>query len=175
MKILGIDPDTKSTGLALIDFDNNKVEVALARAVGRLEPDRRVQMALALDLMLTQFGFPDAAVIEWQHLRPGRERNPNAMMGVQAVAGMALGLISGLVPENRIFTPLPNEWRGTQSKEIVQARFLAELGLTLDSPVFAKIPSSMRTHTVDGLGLALWGRKKLAASPSSLRLRPFGR
>lgn len=165
----GIDPDTEHSGVALI-WPDGKIELKLARAKGRLAVDRAPGMAQAIRHVLPEFsgacfyrGIPGLVVkvraaVEWQHQRK-QERNPNAMMGVQAVAGMAVAALSsrGVLPED-IKTPLPHQWKGSIPKEVHQRRLLRRLNLTADSPEFHGIPKSMQEHVIDALGLAVWMR-----------------
>lgn len=157
--IIGVDPDTKSTGICLL-HDDGRIEFRLAKAKGRFATDRQPQMARALYLHLGM-NFPGATTlaIEWQHIRP-RENRPNDIMAVQAVAGMALALAAPSCDE--IHLPIPSKWRGTIPKEVVQKRILREAGIDLDSPEFSGIPGTAKSHVIDALGLCLWvkrGRK----------------
>ena len=159
MPFIGIDPDTKATGVCIWQ-PGSPPEMFLVRARGRLAADRFEGMARGLRSRLGMKYPGDVVVaIEWQHIRP-RERNPNSIMGVQAVAGMALAAIAPVATE--IHLPIPSKWRGTQRKEVMQERFLRQAGLDADSPEFHGIPGSMRTHVIDALGLVQWlykGRK----------------
>ena len=154
---VGIDPDTKASGVAVLD--NGYWSLRSARAFGKLAKDRFPGMADSLVDALPE--LHDAVVaIEWQHMRY-YEKNPNAMMGVQAVAGMALAAVvsHGALP-SRILLPRPSEWKGTIAKEIHQRRILKSLNCTIDSDIFAHIPRSLRQHVVDAMGLALWAREQ---------------
>lgn len=157
MYYIGIDPDTKATGLALVGPEG-LVAAAVARAKGRYAVDRLPEMAENIDLTVRALvalvdGPISGAAVELMHIRP-HERNPNSIINVQAVAGMA---VAALVKHtDTILTPIPSKWKGTVPKEIHQKRILAAEGLTLDAPVLEGIPKSMRTHAVDGIGLARW-------------------
>lgn len=154
---IGVDPDTSHTGIAYIHTDG-RIELRLARARGRLVNDRYPEMAKALRLeSMGQVRSEDCQLaVEFQKLRPGREKNPNAMMGVQAVAGMALASLNANMQLANVYTPIPSEWKGSIPKEAHQKRILREVGLTLQSPEFKGIPESLKTHVVDALGIALW-------------------
>ena len=152
---IGIDPDTKATGIALIGPDG-LAAVRLARAKGRYAVDRLPGMACAIsDAVeeLAEFGDVHAGAVELMHIRP-HERNPNSIINVQAVAGMAIAALREYTHD--IHTPIPSKWKGTVPKEIHQKRILAAEGIDVDAPIFQGIPKSMRTHVVDGIGLARW-------------------
>ncbi len=155
---IGIDPSTKATGIAII-FPTGKIKLLVAKTKGRLVRDRFAGMAWALMEQMPVVPLPVAAV-EAQHIRY-HEKNPNAMMGVQAVAGMAIcALIFSRVAPSNIYAPLPCEWKGSIPKEIHQERILKKAGLTFDSPEFRGIPSGSRSDVVDALGLAMWAMEQ---------------
>jgi hypothetical protein len=151
---IGIDPDTKCTGLALIG-PKGLMKVKLARAKGQYAVDRMPEMAAAIDEAMRQLDpLGTTVAIEIMHIRP-HERNPNSIILVQAVAGIA---ISAAVRygADKILTPIPSKWKGTVPKPIHQKRLLAKEGIDIEDPVFKGIPKSMRNHVVDGIGLARW-------------------
>lgn len=160
IRFIGADPDTTNTGLAFISEDG-AIEFAVAKARGRFAEDRFPAMARALraefqrdvhDLL-----SPECELgIEFQKLRPGREKNPNAMMGINAVAGMILAAADQRIHLAHIHLPIPSDWKGTVPKEIMHKRILAEAGLTLNSREFQGIPGTGRSHVIDALGIALW-------------------
>ena len=159
---LGIDPDTKCTGLALIGPDGLE-HVRLARAKGQYAVDRLPAMASAIEDavrdLANKVDDEDLVVaIELMHIRP-HERNPNSIINVQAVAGMAIASAC-LVGAVKILTPIPSKWKGTVPKPIHQKRLLANEEITIEDPIFEGIPKSMRNHVVDGIGLARWAQRQ---------------
>lgn len=159
MIYLGIDPDTNATGvcrLTTVSPGVDRVELWSVVGVGVDLQDRLKGMAKAM--RLDGSCAYDEMAVEWQALRPGREKNPNAMMAVMAVAGMAL---AAHVPvdlnfRDKVHLPIPSEWKGTVPKEVDQERTLRDAKLSLDSPEFEHVPRKFRTHCVDALGLCLW-------------------
>lgn len=159
MIALGIDPDTKATGYAFVERtprgNVGVTDVGVIRAAGKLAEDRREPMALAMASTLGAMRH-DILAIEWQKLRPYVEKNPNSMMAVQAVAGMALGICAPTTRScgGRVLLPIPREWKGSIPKEVHQARILKRL--SVPSSGLDKILPSLRTHAIDAIGLALW-------------------
>lgn len=172
MLAVGIDPDTKSTGVAVVQAFNGGlqvVHVGLVRAKGRKSADRRFVMAREMmdwfahaDLPYT----PTAVTIEWQKLRPKGEKNPNSIVDLCGIAGMAYAA-GTLLGADMMFAPIPSEWKGTVPKSVHQKRIVSRLHLTMDLtyiegygngcvPGSEKIPASMKTHVIDALGLACW-------------------
>ena len=137
MLAVGIDPDTKTTGVAAVQYFNGGfqvVRVALVRAKGRLASDRRVEMAknlidcmTALDLPYT----PIAAAVEWQHIRPRKEKRPNDICNLNGISGMCVMGATFLGPEF-IFSPIPSDWKKDVPKPIHQKRIVSRLHLTMD-------------------------------------------
>jgi len=165
---IGIDPGTEATGWALVSRRDGVIALGVLRAKGRLARDRAAEMAremervlgaLAHEVLAIEWQHARVLAIEWQHARRG-DPNPNAIVGLSAVAGMALGVVSRSIVRGRILLPIPREWKGSVPKPAHQRRILQEAGLSLDSPAFAGIIPSLRHNAVDALGLALWALKQ---------------
>jgi len=154
---LGIDPGTKSTGLAWLN-DQKVVQVKVARAEGQLAENRREGMADAIRACLVDCLIPDRVVIEWQSVRPC-DRRPNDILALVAVAGMALAACKSRFSWKppTYYLPLPNEWKGSVPKEIHQRRIMAEVGAFT-------FPESLKAQEIrdvtDAIGLALWGARR---------------
>ncbi len=172
MRAVGFDPDTKTTGIAAVQFFNGGfqvIQVALVRAKGRLAVDRRREMAVNLIDVIVGLELPytpTTAAIEWQKLYPGKEKRPNDIVNLNGIAGMCVMASTFLGPEH-IFSPVPFDWKKTVPKAIHQKRIVSRLHLNLDLsyitgygtgsvPGAENIPASMRTHVIDALGLACW-------------------
>ena len=185
MIAVGIDPDTTTTGVAVVELVGNRMivrGVALVRAKGRKVQDRLVGMAselayvfrdgIRLDLQDVE---PDAVAVEWQRLRPRGEKNPNSIVDLNGVAGMCVSTALQLFgnptfnPTPNIFTPIPPEWKKQVPKKVHQNRILRRVGLAPELtygdgsvvPGAKKIPASMRTHVIDAIGLAVWALEPL--------------
>jgi len=176
---LGIDPDTKSTGWALLERRGSEIEilnVGIVRAKGRLASDRTAIMAAELDLSMCQYRLGiqrdqlDIVAIEFMHLRPSHtEKNPNSILAVQAIAGMCVSATLSLRADH-LLTPTPTEWKGTMEKKNKQAWILRKYGLDAELryihsaafpggefvPGAGKLLKSMRTHVIDAIGIAAW-------------------
>lgn len=187
MFVVGIDPDTKATGVAAVEAyplgSFRILHLGLVRAKGRKAADRRREMAHELNKYLCSYELhlegqrPTAVAIEWMHLRPRGEKRPNDILNLNGVAGMCVSACLQLNPEF-VFTPIPKEWKGEVPKAIHQRRILTTFGLNSDlcyrgitrsvkhAPGAEQIPPSMRTHVIDALGLCAW-----AAQPTGPVLR----
>jgi len=179
MLAIGVDPDSKHSGWAAVQSFNGGyqiVQVGLVRAKGKLAADRRATMAKSLrstlDLIELPYG-PTALALEWQHLRgnSSREKNPAAIVELNAFSGMALQGFMDRWHFDYVFTPVPKDWKGSVPKEIKLARILSHLHLRPDLTYKSgyghglggamirgaeNIPKSMRSHVIDALGLAVW-------------------
>lgn len=159
MIVLGVDPGTKATGYAFYDTDRPRSPtLGVLRAAGQLAATRRWPMAHEIRAALGSPNPVDLLVIEWQHVRPGVEKDPNAILEVAAVAGMALAVCG--VRAARILLPIPSDWKGTIPKEIKTLRILEEAGIALDGPELRHIIPSLRHNAIDALGLARWGAQE---------------
>jgi len=168
--LIGIDPDTKSTGICCWT-SGRAPRFLVAHAKGRLEEDRRQGMAESLGMVLQELAGDlevDGALdeievaIEWQRLRPAREKNPNAMMAVQAVAGMTLAaVLREFQPDYQptIYLPIPSDWRGTVKKEAKHALWMTEARLTEGEGPLVNVPAAALSHCKCALGLVLWLRR----------------
>lgn len=173
---IGIDPDTTSTGLAVVhqleETSYRTLYVALVKARGKKAADRRAPMARALletmRYLQSTFGIngDDVTVaVEWMKLRPTGERRPNDIVNLNGIAGAALAAAAQL-KHAELLTPEPVAWKGSIPKDVKQRRVLRHLGLTEDlkhSDVTLgkiagadQIPASKKTHVLDALGLAEW-------------------
>lgn len=157
VRAIGIDPGTQSTGICMVSLRDGKLAIDHMATVrggkGRFAKDRLTSMVVGMSDVLSWMlaTMEDATVvIEGQKFRPGRERDPNAIMAVQLIAGAAVGLVADCA--DRLLVPTPAEWRGTQKKPIVQKWILkaaTEAGL--------EVPAKASADAIDALGLALWG------------------
>ena len=175
MIAVGIDPDTKSTGIAAVQSYNGGfqiVQVGLARAAGKLAADRRREMSTsilaALRYMELETPYAISAVaVEWMKIYRNSKKRPNDIVNLNGIAGMCVSSASDIVNPNYLLTPYPQDWKGSVPKKIHQARILSRLHLTPELSYAAgyghgkvagsnEIPKSMRTHVIDALGLAVW-------------------
>lgn len=168
---IGIDPDTKATGLALVAYDEaaksfNVLQVAVARGgKGTLARNRITDMAESLFgaiLDLRGWGDIDAAAIEWQALRPRGEKNPNSIVDLCGFSGLAAAAVHVGV-KTTVLTPTPPEWKGQKDKEVHHKIILSEVGLekATDLPSTQKLLKSDYSHIMDAVGLAVWAARKM--------------
>ena len=180
MIVLGIDPDTKTTGLGLLN-DGKPIYAHLIEV-----PDRKakvnvriLRMVDAVESFLSNFRVeqPEGAaiekiVIEGQRHRPGSKVRPQDLIHLAQVAGAIAGVCSALWPGVQIVMPEPTAWKGSVKKDVFTRRILKDLGLELsekgglqfaDAKVTVRLPGTTKlkksdsSHPIDGLGLALWG------------------
>lgn len=157
--ILGVDPGVHDCGLGLIVVQNYRILDWGARLARNKSDSRWPQYGMIEALMdqIDEMVEPNMLAIEWQSARPGDKR-PADITQLAGFAGLTLGALInhyGLSP-NEVFCPLPVQWKGSIPKAIHQKRILTYLDATIDSPEFDDIPKSMRNHSIDGLGIAIW-------------------
>ncbi len=183
MKILGIDPDTKNTGLAGVEFEEwdhvssrngasvvtsqvcTKMEViwvAVAKAKLSLPvADRILVIADQLAYILNNCPSVKAAVIEGQVAYPRSRVRPNDLIHLAQVTGAALGVcesndqLFGIMTEPHITVVKPRDWKGTVKKDVHQRRIMSKV--TMDNPTWDLLSPLQQGHVKDAIGLALWG------------------
>lgn len=162
---LGVDPDTKATGVALVErcfggkfrllfvgaavADKGKMRERLPSMGAAVKATILVAQSVATTVALDE--NPLKAAIEWQNFHPDDKR-PDNIVQLNSVAGMALASLES--PEKALI-PLPVQWKGTVPKAVHQKRILAKLSqpIVWDS---WKVARSNRTHVVDAIGLAIY-------------------
>lgn len=143
MMTLGIDPDTKNTGLAMVSEIHGipyVSRVATAQVKASLPIEKRLPlMAEAIHVavrdMLMPYEnhmdivLPRMCAIEWQSIRPKEKTRPNDMMNLVGVSGMCAAAVAGYVrdgwsgkDEFEMWLPLPSQWKPSIPKRIHQAR-----------------------------------------------------
>lgn len=159
MITIGIDPDTKDTGIALVE-DGEVLRVGVASARGSIE-NRLLRMAGRIE-WVTQCEMgpivPDRAVIENQNIRP-TDKRPNDILKLAIVVGQAMGACCGV----KTYIPLPVQWKGSVPKAIHQKRILRQANLTADLkgvPGTDGMTDTQKGHVIDAIGLALWGERQ---------------
>ncbi len=170
MICLGIDPDTKNTGIAVVvarreTLMRSTYEVVfagVATAKGRLVQDRLAEMAASLITVtgpIESTMSVDVCVVEWQMLRPGREKNPNVILDLTGVAGMAVAACALRFP-GPILTPIPPAWKATVAKSEHQRRIIQKVNIGRWSG-YKDLNKTQEGHVIDAIGLAIWGHEQM--------------
>lgn len=185
MNILGIDPDTKTTGIGIVT--NGRPThgrlVVVPKRTAKWEV-RRPAMVRAINEAMAELRFktPDAEhidiiVVESQFIYPpkGAEKGtkrPNDILHLAQIAGAALAAAIDNYPTATVLVPLPVEWKGTTRKDAFTASLLKKLGLeptarglefvssTARLPGTTKLAPKDATHVIDALGLARWAHMR---------------
>jgi len=187
MNILGIDPDTKTTGLGVV-VSGRPVHgklVCVPKRTAKWEV-RRPLMVRALNEAMSELRFktPDAEridiiVVESQFIYPPKGASkgtlrPNDILHLAQIAGAALAAAMEAYPTASVLVPTPKEWKGSTKKEAFTDALLKKLGLTptarglefTGSPQKVRLPGTTSlspkdaTHVIDALGLARWAHMR---------------
>jgi hypothetical protein len=165
---IGIDPDTKATGIGVLK--NGKPEFAVtAEASGRLAFDRVEEMGCSLHKVLLAckerigshllLRAEIEIAIEWFSLRKQDIQQGvgkcNRIMALQGVAGLAFQAAKIVFPMVRIVHVYPCNWKGTVPKKIHQNRLRTHLKSDLLDNMERDLGKTKFSHVLDGLGLAL--------------------
>lgn len=169
MICLGIDPDTKNTGIAVVvarreTLMRSTYEViftGVATAKGQLVQDRLVEMAASIlhTCTVRVESIIDVAVVEWQKLRPSGEKNPNSILDLTGVAGMAVCACEWAFGTT-LLTPIPSAWKGQVAKEKHQERILKRVNMGRWTG-YKDLNKTQAGHVNDAIGLAIWGHEQM--------------
>lgn len=172
---LGIDPDTNSTGFALVDDTRGPLALGCLPNSGELRGRKAALHQIAEIRKLSGLpALPDIVVVEYQEHYAGKGKaNPNHLMLLSMITGAGLCIFhDGFT---KMFAPYPKEWKGSVPKGIHQKRILSKLGWEFKdngkklapTPVFPDLPvigdiEAGAKEVVDAIGLAQWGLKQVA-------------
>jgi Holliday junction resolvasome RuvABC endonuclease subunit len=185
VRILGIDPDTKTTGLGIISngLPTHGRLVVVPKRTAKWEV-RRPAMVRAINEAMAELRFktPDARsidiiVVESQFIYPPKgadkgTKRPNDILHLAQIAGAALSAAIENYPTASILVPLPAEWKGTARKDAFTTALLKKLklqptarglefvGSTARLPGTTKLAEKDATHVIDALGLARWAHMR---------------
>lgn len=177
MIALGIDPDTKNTGLAIVrafPMGTFKViYVATAPVKASLPVQDRIRlMGLAIEEALMKFpcdvgvGEPlidlvTRIAVEGQRVYPQGKVRPQDLIHLAQVAGMAAAIAQQdfRLGSVCLWIPEPVQWKGSVEKKVMQRRILARVDLTekLEGVEGAAgMTKVQKGHVIDAIGLAMW-------------------
>lgn len=157
--ILGLDPGTQSTGVAVLKDGCVAFCDVVRRVPGSSAKDRLPEMcrrvAEALTKLYREFE-PDTVVLEWQAPREDDPR-PRDILHMAIVLGAALAVPRGVY--TKLLLPLPVQWKGSISAGVFEAR-QRELAIgqaALDLMEARGVPQGERHNGLDAVTLACWG------------------
>lgn len=176
MKILGIDPDTRTTGLALLE--DGKLVYADVLRCSEFSIPQIVNVLGAAYSASTILEPGMLCVIEDPQIYVGKGASPHAdiaKLGQVAAALYAAVILLGIsLPQDVCFVK-PQEWKGSVPKGIHQARILGRLGIPYTlaggtSPY--AVPDDRMglkvgdwKHVSDAVGLAEFGKRRVESRP----------
>jgi len=145
--LISIDPGRK-TGLAV--FQNGTLENCMLYDAS----DYRT-FALALLDTMEQYE-PDSMIVEIPRVYQQRfwKGDPNKLIILTKIAGIAIGLFSTVCPVNEVF---PQKWKGQRTKaadnRYTENCLECEELVILDKK---KLPKSYKHNVLDAIGIGLW-------------------
>jgi Holliday junction resolvasome RuvABC endonuclease subunit len=165
MIALGIDPDTKATGIAVVSIGAvpKVLYVATVPVKASLSVEERIRImnfALSMGIGSLPFGIAvERIAVEGQEKYPRDRVRPNDLIHLAQVSGMASAHAQQHYPLAPLWIPTPRTWKGQVTKNVHQTRILARLGLSekLEGVEGAgSMNKTQRGHVIDAIGLALW-------------------
>lgn len=158
MTVVGLDPGTKSTGIAVIR-DGTVITANVIRASGKDAKERLPEMCCrvqkALHAVYSHHPHIDRVAIEWQMIRPDDPR-PNDILHMAIVLGAALAVPAPMFA--KVLLPLPVQWKGSIDGDIFTKRVqaLAHGQAAMDLMDTLGVPQSEQHNGLDAVALALW-------------------
>ena len=173
-RVLGIDPDTRGTGWAIVE-DGKVVQCGvldITELYSKKVKGREAAVCMAGTLVKFCAGLPPMtlAVIEGQQVYRSGKADANNLLLLALVSGAAAGACVWKAAATVV--PRPKDWKGQQPKGVNQARSLNRLHWVFefdgpDKPVknvefpegvlMGQPKASHLKEVVDAIGLALWG------------------
>ena len=164
MNTLGIDPDTKATGIAIVHVgaEATVLYVATAPVKASLSVQERIRImnfALSMGVGSIPLGPIERIAVEGQRHYPRGKVRPQDLIHLAQVAGLAAAHAQQAFPLAYLWIPEPVQWKGSVEKGAMQRRILKRVGLTekLEGVEGAGgMTKTQRGHVIDAIGLALW-------------------
>lgn len=159
MRIIAVDPSWEATGWA--SFWKGKLDECGVITNGGSWQKLAKRMRIARHHM--HWNDDARVIIEVPVIRPQRvERaNPNNLMKVAVVAGMALASFYSVTGEVEIISP--QRWKGNRPKNVDNAYTLQLLSSpekhTYKASVF-ELPAGIHNNVIDAIGIGLWAIKR---------------
>lgn len=171
---IGIDPDTKATGIGLIVRDVDGTSRPLFATVARAKGNNAISRAEGMaDAILTAMAelrdycewedgdhtmLPDVIAIEWQAVRP-RDKRPNDIVNLCGIAGACLAAARLYFSDTPTQLILPGDWTRGIKKDIRHRRLARRWPDLLKTKGLDGVIASQQTHALDGLDLAHFALK----------------
>lgn len=177
---LAIDPDTRCTGIALVDLEKvhavGVVDVSRFAGNGR---ERTVAMCCSIDAALAKFPWhtfmrPGRCYVEDQQVYGTGSVDANNLTLLAKVSGAAVAACGLISRDVRLV--YPREWKGSRPKGADHKATLDHYGwsyefkgpkvpcevtaLPGDVEVIGTIPAGHMKEILDAMGLGLWGARQ---------------
>lgn len=136
MRLLAIDPGTKSTGFAI--FEDGLVHVSRATLLSCADTDAA---------LCTFEPYADIIVCEVPQVYPRSKADPNDLIKLALLAG---ALVAKWPAHSKVLV-YPREWKNQVPKKIHNARTLAKL-----TPSELRLCEGLSHDEIDAVGLGLW-------------------
>ncbi len=179
MIYLGVDPGTSNNMAVAAIMPDGKIKVRLvAEGEGKDARSRAIRCARRLHQAITDLylpvGYTPTVAVEWQRPLSG-DKNPKNICDLAAFTGIALAIVEeSFIGNPVVYTPTPEEWKGSTPKHIKHNRIVAVAGLQAvclalqgaGIPVppklgrFEKEFTGMAGNALDAIGLAQWVKTK---------------
>lgn len=165
VKILGIDPSLRNTGLAVITYntelspsDPKSFQVSDCQVLINPKKYTSIDAILnMLDMMQTEaekecYQQPETVLVESPPIMFNKNWSSSVLSNIAHVAGGA-AVIFGL-EKCHLFQP--NQWNKSRKKEVTHNKTIAFLGSPEKWHYQSKVKDNYMEHVLDAVSMALW-------------------
>lgn len=164
--VLGIDPDTRNTGWAVVSAEA-VLAVGVVRSTGTEQNMLRVT-GVVLEGLLQKWA-PALVVVEGQKIYSGVKTAPNDILTLGQIAGGILGQVLVLSPTTNTCFPDPQGWKGQLPKPVEQGRTFTHYGILFKRNDSYCWPSGcVKSAAIQGAGMLNRGDWKHVADAVGL-------
>jgi hypothetical protein len=161
VRILGVDPSLRNTGLAIVTYDTHKRKFlppshchVLVNPIKYKGTDAIMNMLDLISEIVEEYSDKfDKVLVESPPIMFNKMWSGGAIASIAHISGGAVALLG--IERGYLFRP--NEWNKCRKKEVTQAKTISVLGNTdtwkYTKPVKAQ---AKMEHIVDAASMALW-------------------
>lgn len=160
VKILGVDPSLRKTGLAIVEWHSDTHQFHVSNCQVLLNPEKYTGTAAILNMLdlidkasyHENYQSVDAILIESPAVMFNKAWAGGTISSIAHIAGGAAALLG--LDKSHLFRP--NEWNKTRKKEVTHNKTVAVLGTPEKWEYLVLVKEKHLEHVLDAASLALW-------------------
>lgn len=164
IRILGVDPSLRNTGLAIVSFDTEKETFSVEECQVLINPQKYTGTAAILNMLDMIREEAPSYILQVETIlieSPAAMFNKSWAMGTISLLAHVSGGAVALFGLDHCHLIKPSEWNKSRKKEVTTAKTVSVLG----SPDTWKFRQRVKhekymEHVIDAAGMALWWIKE---------------